>query len=63
MECTKLWVQQRVKEGLLGVGTIPGKVNTADLGTKILDALEVKRCAELIHLRGFRNKIAEVDLV
>ena len=32
-----LWLQQAIQEGRVAVGAIPGKENTADLGTKVLD--------------------------
>ena len=39
-----LWIQQRVKDGVLRIGKIPGKDNPADLMTKALDF------ARMVHL-------------
>ena len=38
LECKTLWLQQKVKDGIVKIFTVPGNDNSADLGTKVLTA-------------------------
>ena len=51
LESATLWVQARVKDGLLKVGTVRGSANPADIGTKTLDAADLTKC--LVKLNVF----------
>ena len=41
LECKTLWIQDLVQKKQLKIAKIPGRINTADLGTKPLAAAEM----------------------
>ena len=47
-----LWVQQLVQERKLRVEKIPGAVNGADIGTKVLDKARLYECMRLVGLQS-----------
>ena len=50
LESATLWVQARVKDGKLKVGTVRGSDNPADIGTKVLDATDIARCLSKLNV-------------
>ncbi len=58
LETESLRVQRAVRDKLVTVGTVPGKVNWADIGTKYIDAASAAK-----HLAYLKMKIIKaVDL-
>ena len=50
LECKTLWLQQKVKDGIVKVFAVSGNDNSADLGTKVLTANRIHYLAEQIGL-------------
>jgi len=51
IELRTLWLQNAVERKLVILRKVPGKVNPADIGTKILTAAEVISCLALMGMK------------
>ena len=59
LETQTLWVQKAVQDGRFSVGSVPGKTNPADLGTKFLDVSSTARHLKFLGLGFARGRDSE----
>ena len=58
LDIKHLWVQERVRSQELHVTRVPTEENTADIGTRDLDAVDIEALLQLAGLRLCRGAIA-----